>query len=109
MGSSYSFSARENFIKKQKVAIRGFSFSQEHVPSELQRFGKLGTVITTSPMYQSRNGPKIHVTKVLLPCGKTELFLTNDLQSGVRNVPTTSRSGPSSRNTGSRIVNDRYR
>ena len=110
---NYSFKPKRTFSQNQPVYIKGFDFTHEHVPGELQKFGKGAYVTDQSSMYQSRpDAPKIYVTKVKFPNGKEELFLANDLctveeAKNIKDPTKTSRSGPI--NTGSRIINSKYR
>jgi hypothetical protein len=66
---------------KQKVRIKGFSFSQEHVPKEIKRYGELAIAVQTTKLEKSRNeSPNVYVTRVYFPKDKHyETFFTKDL------------------------------
>lgn len=82
MGNIFTPSAA--YKNKQPVQIQGFSFSKEHVPKEIYRYGKKGIALQTTKMMQSRpNCPPVYVTRVYFPDNKQyETFLTKDLVRG---------------------------
>ena len=112
---NHNFKPQQAFGKNKPVGVRGCSFSKEHVPVELLRYGRLGYSQKVGKMYQSRGGHEVYVNKVKFPNGKEELFLCSDLSAPtkadlqpVKQQSSVGRSaGP--RNSGSRIVNSRYK
>ena len=111
---NHNFTPKQKFSKKdQPVLIKGFSFTNEHIPAELVKNGRVGYVQTSGVMFQSRpNHPKMYVNKVKLKNGKEELFMTNDLHVGggvADSAPVIRNPVQNRRNSGSRIVNTRYK
>jgi hypothetical protein len=110
-----NFTPQQTFGKNKPVGIRGCAFSKEHVPVELLRYGRLGYSQRVGKMYQSRpSACKVYVNKVKFQNGKDELFLCNDLvlptkadTQPVKQSTVGRSAGP--RNSGSRIVNSRYK
>lgn len=78
---NYNFTPKHQFQKNQKVDIKGFGFTEEHVPKEIMRLGKTGMVLHTMKLHQSRkNAPTLYATRIYFPQHKYyETFLTNDL------------------------------
>lgn len=70
-----------NIQKNQKVKINGFSFSKEHVPKEIKRYGEVGVAVQTLKLDKSRNDcPTVYITRVYFPQHKHyETFFTKDL------------------------------
>lgn len=65
----------------KKVKIKGCSYSQEHVPKEMKRYGDMAVAVQTTKLEQSRsNAPTVYVTRVYFPQSKHyDTFLTKDL------------------------------
>lgn len=76
-----SFTPQAAYKNKQPVQINGFSFSKEHVPKELYRYGNKGIALQTTKLMQSRpNAPPVYVTRVYFPQTKHyETFLSKDI------------------------------
>lgn len=75
------FVPKSSFSKNQQVGISGFSFSNEHVPKEIKRYGNKAVVVQSTKMMQSRSAPTVYVTRVYYPQTKHyEVMLTNDLR-----------------------------
>lgn len=75
------FVPRVTFQPGEIVEIRGFSFSKEHVPKEITKYGTRGKVVENLKLMKSQQtSPEVFATRVLLEGGIIETFFTNDLR-----------------------------
>ena len=80
---NYNFRPQTTFGKNQKVEIKGFNFTDEHVPKETKSLGRGGYAMQTTKLFCSRpDAQPIYVTRVKFPQSKKyETFFTNDLRA----------------------------
>ena len=110
---NYNFTPKQRWNKNQPVAVRGFGFSNEHVPQELQKYGRIAYAQKNGEMYQSRSrAPKMYVTRIKYKNGREELVMSSDLfqpnnsdLGASRSSPTRRTQGPSK--TGCRVLDSK--